>query len=141
MLGHVLSVVSAAKLNSKEVIYRQNKALGGAGKWPILGEARAEEAAADDAEDEADTEAETEADEAEEEPEEEEVQEDDDSSEDEKNAVQAGTASTSLSVWGMVRGLWNWIRDDLSESLLGEEENSSSSSAVGKCYNADKNKY
>lgn len=31
-------------------------------------------------------------------------------------------AAASFSVWGMVRNVWNWIRDDLSESLFGDDE-------------------
>lgn len=60
--------------------------------------------------------------------------EDDDESENseaEKNAVQTTNNNTSLSIWGMVRGLWNWIKNDLSESLL-DDDDASSSSAVGK---------
>ncbi|KAM7358184.1 uncharacterized protein ACRADG_003240 [Cochliomyia hominivorax] len=50
---------------------------------------------------------------------------DDDDDEDkqtaEKNALQPA-ADSSLSVWGIVRGLWNWIRDDISESLFGADD-------------------
>nr|XP_036228315.1 uncharacterized protein LOC106620298 [Bactrocera oleae] len=31
-------------------------------------------------------------------------------------------ATASFSVWGMVRNVWNWIRDDLSESLFGDDD-------------------
>ncbi|XP_017070651.1 uncharacterized protein LOC108107599 isoform X1 [Drosophila eugracilis] len=51
------------------------------------------------------------------------------------NAVQAATDPTDLSVWGMVRTLWGWLRSDLSESLFGDDDNddgkpTSGSSAV-----------
>lgn len=46
---------------------------------------------------------------------------DDDNETAEKNAVQPA-ADTSLSVWGIVRGLWNWIKDDISESLFGGDD-------------------
>ncbi|XP_017128016.1 uncharacterized protein LOC108146495 isoform X2 [Drosophila elegans] len=39
------------------------------------------------------------------------------------NAVQAATDPTDLSVWGMVRTLWGWLRSDLSESLFGDDDN------------------
>ncbi|XP_054734473.1 uncharacterized protein LOC129241947 [Anastrepha obliqua] len=29
--------------------------------------------------------------------------------------------TSTFSVWGMVRNVWNWIKDDLSESLFGDE--------------------
>jgi len=59
------------------------------------------------------------------------------------NAVQAATDPTDLSVWGMVRTLWGWLRSDLSESLFGDDDNNdgkpaSGSSAVGE--SAAKNK-
>ncbi|XP_017000847.1 uncharacterized protein [Drosophila takahashii] len=38
------------------------------------------------------------------------------------NAVQAATDPTDLSVWGMVRTLWGWLRSDLSESLFGDDD-------------------
>uniref|UniRef100_A0A0A1XSM7 Uncharacterized protein n=1 Tax=Zeugodacus cucurbitae TaxID=28588 RepID=A0A0A1XSM7_ZEUCU len=31
-------------------------------------------------------------------------------------------ATAAYSVWGMVRNVWNWIRDDLSESLFGDDD-------------------
>ncbi|KAH8301168.1 hypothetical protein KR018_004708, partial [Drosophila ironensis] len=37
-------------------------------------------------------------------------------------AVQAATDPTDLSVWGMVRTLWGWLRSDLSESLFGDDD-------------------
>ncbi|XP_017021135.1 uncharacterized protein [Drosophila kikkawai] len=40
------------------------------------------------------------------------------------NAVQASTDPTDLSVWGMVRTLWGWLRSDLSESLFGDDDDS-----------------
>ncbi|EDV50755.1 uncharacterized protein LOC6546041 [Drosophila erecta] len=51
------------------------------------------------------------------------------------NAVQAATDPTDLSVWGMVRTLWGWLRSDLGESLFGDDDTddgkpSSGSSAV-----------
>eukprot|EP00099_Drosophila_melanogaster_P020769 NP_647797.1 uncharacterized protein Dmel_CG14960 [Drosophila melanogaster] len=49
------------------------------------------------------------------------------------NAVQAATDPTDLSVWGMVRTLWGWLRSDLSESLFGDDDDgkpASGSSAV-----------
>lgn len=51
------------------------------------------------------------------------------------NAVQAATDPTDLSVWGMVRTLWGWLRSDLSESLFGDDDDgkpASGSSAVGE---------
>lgn len=52
------------------------------------------------------------------------------------NAVQATPDPTDLSVWGMVRTLWGWLRSDLSESLFGadddDEKPASGSSAVGE---------
>lgn len=59
--------------------------------------------------------------------------EDDDVDEDdaaEKNALKPAD-KTSLSVWGAVRGVWNWIKDDLSESLFGAGDDSTTS-AVGE---------
>ena len=44
-----------------------------------------------------------------------------------KNAVQPA-ADTSLSVWGIVRSLWDWIKGDISESIFGDD---GASSAVG----------
>ncbi|XP_046867761.1 uncharacterized protein LOC6651989 [Drosophila willistoni] len=37
------------------------------------------------------------------------------------NAVQTSDP-TDLSVWGMVRSLWSWLRSDLSESLFGGDD-------------------
>lgn len=53
------------------------------------------------------------------------------------SAVQAATDPTDLSVWGMVRTLWGWLRSDLSESLFGDDDNddgkpASGNSAVGE---------
>ncbi|TMW51501.1 hypothetical protein DOY81_003406, partial [Sarcophaga bullata] len=45
----------------------------------------------------------------------------------EKNAVQPA-ADTSLSVWGMVRSLWDWIKGDISESFFDDD---GASTAVG----------
>ncbi|KAH8416304.1 hypothetical protein KR222_005873, partial [Zaprionus bogoriensis] len=39
-----------------------------------------------------------------------------------KNELQAGVDPTDLSVWGMVRTLWGWLRSDLSESLFGDDD-------------------
>lgn len=62
-------------------------------------------------------------------------------------------ATASFSVWGMVRNVWNWIRDDLSESLFGDDDadgaagaqkalerevrdvSAAAMAAVGKCTN------
>ncbi|XP_037947343.1 uncharacterized protein LOC119679201 [Teleopsis dalmanni] len=46
----------------------------------------------------------------------------------EKTAVQPVSDSTSLSVWGMVRGIWNWLRDDISESLFGDDSSTTAAS-------------
>nr|XP_036671384.1 uncharacterized protein LOC108007081 [Drosophila suzukii] len=47
------------------------------------------------------------------------------------NAVQAATDPTDLSVWGMVRTLWGWLRSDLSESLFGDDDNDDGKPASG----------
>ncbi|XP_017058087.1 uncharacterized protein LOC108099218 [Drosophila ficusphila] len=46
-------------------------------------------------------------------------------------AVQAATDPTDLSVWGMVRTLWSWLRSDLSESLFGDDESDDGKPASG----------
>lgn len=48
----------------------------------------------------------------------------------EKNAVQPGSES-SLSVWGIVRGVWNWIRDDISAGFFGGDDDDTTSAASG----------
>ncbi|KAH8379974.1 hypothetical protein KR009_008292, partial [Drosophila setifemur] len=47
------------------------------------------------------------------------------------NAVQATTDPTDLSVWGMVRTLWGWLRSDLGESLFGDDDNDDGKPASG----------
>ncbi|KAH8319448.1 hypothetical protein KR067_009703, partial [Drosophila pandora] len=47
------------------------------------------------------------------------------------SAVQAATDPTDLSVWGMVRTLWGWLRSDLSESLFGDDDNDDGKPASG----------
>ncbi|KAH8366054.1 hypothetical protein KR093_008635, partial [Drosophila rubida] len=48
-----------------------------------------------------------------------------------KNEVKPAVDPTDLSVWGMVRTLWSWLRSDLSESLFGDDdEKPASASAV-----------
>lgn len=42
----------------------------------------------------------------------------------EKNALQPA-APSGLSVWGIVRGVWNWIKADLTEGLFGEDDTTS----------------
>ncbi|XP_022208355.2 uncharacterized protein LOC111064850 [Drosophila obscura] len=44
-------------------------------------------------------------------------------------AVQAATDPTDLSVWGMVRTLWSWLRSDLGESLFGDDDDEKKPSA------------
>ncbi|XP_062135438.1 uncharacterized protein LOC133845098 isoform X2 [Drosophila sulfurigaster albostrigata] len=39
-----------------------------------------------------------------------------------KNEVKPAVDPTDLSVWGMVRTLWSWLRSDLSESLFGDDD-------------------
>lgn len=39
-----------------------------------------------------------------------------------KNELQPAVDPTDLSVWGMVRTLWGWLRSDLSESLFGDDD-------------------
>ncbi|XP_033149603.1 uncharacterized protein LOC108597950 [Drosophila busckii] len=39
-----------------------------------------------------------------------------------KNQLLATPDTTDLSVWGIVRSLWSWVRSDLSESLFGDDE-------------------
>ncbi|XP_016966744.1 uncharacterized protein LOC108035584 [Drosophila biarmipes] len=47
------------------------------------------------------------------------------------NAVQAATDPTDLSVWGVVRTLWGWLRSDLGESLFGDDDNDDGKPASG----------
>ncbi|XP_001352674.3 uncharacterized protein [Drosophila pseudoobscura] len=46
-------------------------------------------------------------------------------------AVQAATDPTDLSVWGMVRTLWTWLRSDLGESLFGDDDEEKPSAGTG----------
>ncbi|XP_064539297.1 uncharacterized protein LOC135429052 [Drosophila montana] len=39
-----------------------------------------------------------------------------------KNELKPAVDPTDLSVWGMVRTLWSWLRSDLSESLFGDDD-------------------
>ncbi|KNC23166.1 hypothetical protein FF38_02481 [Lucilia cuprina] len=67
-------------------------------------------------------------------------EDDDDDNEDEtaeKNALQPA-ADSSLSVWGIVRGFWNWIREDISESLFAGDD-VKTQSAVGEYFCSAKN--
>ncbi|EDV95571.1 uncharacterized protein LOC6558918 [Drosophila grimshawi] len=87
----------------------------------------------------AETDAETDADEDEDEDDETEEQEEQEEEEEkeevaasaaDKDAAVAATTTevkptvdaTDLSVWGMVRSLWSWLRSDLSESLFGDDD-------------------
>ncbi|XP_030380355.1 uncharacterized protein LOC115628406 [Scaptodrosophila lebanonensis] len=50
-----------------------------------------------------------------------------------KNAVQPADP-TDLSVWGMVRTLWSWLRSDLSESLFGDDDDKPTSAVEGRTF-------
>ncbi|TDG53299.1 hypothetical protein AWZ03_000114 [Drosophila navojoa] len=86
----------------------------------------------DDDEETEDEDADEDDNEDEAEPEEEEENEDEQSADKEaavattsttdKNQLKPAADPTDLSVWGMVRTLWNWLRSDLSESLFGDDD-------------------
>lgn len=49
-----------------------------------------------------------------------------------KNELQPAVDPTDLSVWGMVRTLWSWLRSDLSESLFGDDDDEKPAAVGGE---------
>ncbi|EDW58282.2 uncharacterized protein Dvir_GJ15461 [Drosophila virilis] len=51
-----------------------------------------------------------------------------------KNELQPAVDPTDLSVWGMVRTLWSWLRSDLSESLFGDDDDEKPAAVEGRTF-------
>lgn len=60
------------------------------------------------------------------------VEDGDDEQTAEKTAIQPSD-ETSLSVWGIVNRLWNWINEDVNGNLFGYEAGETPAVA-GKCF-------
>ncbi|XP_037826926.1 LOW QUALITY PROTEIN: uncharacterized protein LOC119614904 [Lucilia sericata] len=120
-------VATSAKVDKTEVSTTETTAVAAAEAIKETESKSSEEEEDGDEEDDSDT-----ADKADNE----DNDEDDDDDEDEtaeKNALQPA-ADSSLSVWGIVRGFWNWIREDISESLFGDDGKTTAAVGEGRTF-------